>query len=200
MGGISFTSLPGETPIDDVSGLRIKGISTRSELNAAEAENILKAAIKYLASRPSRRVAKFDVTWMLRLHREMFGEVWDWAGAIRKRDLNLGAPFYQVDQQLHGLAADLATWQEFGHDFVEQAARLHFRAVKIHPFLNGNGRWARMLANVLLKQNRSPIIEWPEGVIGTESLIRDEYLAAIKQADDGDEDALIALHRRFLGR
>lgn len=200
MGGISFNALPGETPIDDISGLRIKGISTRSELNAAEAENILQATLKYLASRPSRRTARFDVTWMLRLHREMFGKVWRWAGELRQRDLNIGVPFHQVEPQLHGLAEDLARWQEFGHDLVEQAARLHFRAVKIHPFLNGNGRWSRMLANILLKQNRSPIIEWPEGVIGTESVIRDEYIAAIKQADDGDEDALIALHRRFLGR
>lgn len=197
---MSFQTLPGETPIDDISGLRIKGISTRSELNAAEVENILKATLKYLASRPSRRVAKFDVAWMLRLHREMFGKVWDWAGHIRQRDLNIGVPFYQVEPQLHGLAEDLATWQKHGHDLVEQAARLHFRAVKIHPFLNGNGRWSRMLANILLKQNHSPIIEWPEGVIGTESVIREEYLAAIKQADDGDDEALVALHRRFLGR
>jgi hypothetical protein len=34
--------MPGETPID-VSGLKRKGISTRAELNEAEAENIRKA-------------------------------------------------------------------------------------------------------------------------------------------------------------
>ena len=198
MDGLAKT-LPGETPIDDISGLRIKGISTRAELNAAEAENILKATLKYFASRPSRRIAPFSVAWMLKLHREMFGDVWSWAGEIRSCDLNIGVPFYQVRADLHTLAEDLATWRKFEHDVVEQAARLHFRSVRIHPFLNGNGRWARMLANILLKQNRSPIIEWPEEVIGTESKIRGEYIAALKEADKGDDQPLIALHRRFLG-
>ena len=41
--------LPGETPID-VSGLKRKGINTRAELNRAEAENIRKAVVKYVAS------------------------------------------------------------------------------------------------------------------------------------------------------
>jgi hypothetical protein len=30
----------GETPLDDISGLKIEGITTRSELDEAEAENI----------------------------------------------------------------------------------------------------------------------------------------------------------------
>jgi fido (protein-threonine AMPylation protein) len=66
---------PGQTPLDDISGLRIKGIRTQAELNAAEAENIRKAATKYLARRPTQRSARFDVPWSLRLHREMFGDV-----------------------------------------------------------------------------------------------------------------------------
>lgn len=198
MDGLDRT-LPGETPIDDISGLRNKDISTRSQLNAAEAENILKATLKYLAGRPSRRAAPFSVAWMLKLHREMFGDVWKWAGEIRSCELNIGVPFYQVRQDLLVLAEDLATWRQFDHGLVEQAVRLHYRAVCIHPFLNGNGRWARMLANILLKQNRSPIVEWPETVIGSESTVRKEYIAAIKDADRGDEEPLIALHRRFLG-
>jgi Fic family protein len=92
------------------------------------------------------------------------------------------------------------TWRVghgFAMDFVEQAARLHHRAVKIHPFPNGNGRWSRMLANIWLKRNRQPLTKWPEKVIGTESEIRDRYLAAIIKADGGDYSDLIALHREF---
>lgn len=140
MDGLGWKTLPGETPIDDISGLRIKGIATRPQLNAVEAENVLKATLKYLSSRPSRRSARFDVAWLLKLHREMFGDVWSWAGEIRACDLNIGIPFQQVRQELHVLADDLMTWREFKHDLVEQPTRLHFRAVRIHPFLNGNGR------------------------------------------------------------
>lgn len=57
-------------------------------------------------------------------------------------------------------------------DVVERAARLHHRAVEIHPFVNGNGRWARTLSNIYLVNQRSPYVAWPEGVIGDASEIR----------------------------
>ena len=43
-----WETLPGETPIGDISGLKIKGITTRKQLSFAEAENILEATVKYL--------------------------------------------------------------------------------------------------------------------------------------------------------
>ncbi|HEV7223663.1 MAG TPA: mobile mystery protein B [Pirellulales bacterium] len=197
---MNWPTLPGETPIDDISGLKLRDVSTREQLNLAEARNILKVAVKYLATRPSKRSAKFDFSWMLRLHREMFGDVWEWAGQVRTRDLNLGVPFYLVNQELQNLLGDLLAWRQFGHDLVGQAARLHYRAVRIHPFLNGNGRWSRMLANIWLKLNRSDIIVWPEKTIGKESVVRAEYIAAIQAADRGDEGPFLELHRRFHGR
>lgn len=40
--------IPGESPIDDISGLLVKDIGTRRQLNQVEAENITLAAVKYL--------------------------------------------------------------------------------------------------------------------------------------------------------
>ena len=80
---------------------------------------------------------------------------------------------------------------------MEQAARLHHRAVRVHPFPNGNGRWARMLANVWLKRHDHMVTVWPEETIGSKSIIRVEYLAAVRTADEGDEGPLIELHRRY---
>lgn len=37
----------GETPLDDISGLKLKKITSRKELDEAEAQNILKAYIHY---------------------------------------------------------------------------------------------------------------------------------------------------------
>ena len=188
--------LPGETPID-VSGLKRKGISTRAELNRAEAENLRKVVVKYLAARPSRRSAPFTLTWVKRLHKQMFGDVWKWAGDFRQENLNLGCDWHQVQMQVQALLDDLAFWEERGDTLLEQAARLHHRAVWIHPFSNGNGRWARMLANIWLKRHGQAIVEWPEETIGSKSVIREEYLGAIRAADDGDERPLSELHRRF---
>lgn len=60
--------LPGQTPIDDLSGLRDRSIRTMAQLNAAEAENIRKATLRYLAAAPSSRAAPFSLQWSLKLH------------------------------------------------------------------------------------------------------------------------------------
>jgi Fic-DOC domain mobile mystery protein B len=189
--------IPGETPIDDISGLKIKGIATRAELNIFEAANIEKVVAKYLTIRPTRRSAKFTYDWCLKLHKQMFGDVWNWAGVPRERDMNIGLAFYAIRENLALLLQDLESWPGLGIDFVEQAARLHHRAVKIHPFVNGNGRWARMLANIWLKHHRQPLTKWPENIIGTSSEIRAQYIAAIINANDGDYGDLVAMHRQF---
>jgi len=185
-----------ETPFDP-SGLRRRGeIRDRRELAAAEARNINRAVRKYLVSRPSVRSARFDYTWALKLHREMFGEVWTWAGKPRTRDLNLGDPHHRIRERLAALIADLHSWSDYGHPIELQAVWLHHRAVQIHPFLNGNGRWSRLLANIWLRQNGAPIVEWPDGSLGEAGEARAEYIAAVKAADDGDYDPLLAFHRR----
>ena len=54
-----------------------------------------------------------------------------------------------------------------------------------------------MLANVWLKRDGHAITEWPEETIGSTSVIRREYVDAIRAADDGDEGPLRVLHQRF---
>jgi Fic-DOC domain mobile mystery protein B len=189
-------SIDGETPID-TSEIRIKGIRTRRDLNRVEAENIFKATTKYLASKPTKQLAPFDLAWCQRLHGEMFCDVWDWAGQIRTRNLNIGVTFGAIRENLALLLSDLHSWSGYGMEIVEQAARLHFRAVHIHPFMNGNGRWSRMLANIWLSRNDHEIVNWPEATFGTESVARKEYIAAIRKAVEHEFGPLLELHRRY---
>ncbi len=190
--------IDGQTPLDDLSGLRDRSVRTRAELNAAEARNISLAMVKYLSVRPSARVARFDVAWLLRVHREMFGVVWRWAGVIRRVDLNIGSPALRVETDLHELVLDLRSWDSGGMQILERACRLHHRAVLVHPFLNGNGRWARLVSNIWLRQRGAPLVEWPEDVMGNASVIRDAYLRAMRQADNGDLTPLLEMHRAYV--
>lgn len=191
--------IPGQTPLDDLSGLRIKTIRTTADLNVAEAENIRKATLRYLVQTPSERAAPFTVMWLRKLHAEMFADVWTWAGTLRTHETNIGSRPHLIETDLHNLLDDLRAWKTSGMALVEQAARLHHGAVRVHPFPNGNGRWSRTLANIWLKQHGSPPTEWPESTIGTASTIRAEYLIAVKAADRGDMAPLVALHTRFAG-
>jgi len=76
------------TLFDDVSGLLLpkNKAYTLKEVHEKEAENIAKATIKYLSAPPSKKEAPFTYGWMLDLYKEMFGDVWDWAGKLRQME------------------------------------------------------------------------------------------------------------------
>jgi hypothetical protein len=63
-----------DTPFDG-SGLKIKTIKTRRQLNEAEFESILRVTEKYLLSKPSYKLAPFTFGWLLELHREMLESI-----------------------------------------------------------------------------------------------------------------------------
>ena len=191
-----WPTILGETAIDP-SYLKDRSITNRADLCKAEAINISKAHHKYLSSVPTKRRAPFDYKWLFRLHKEMYCQVWKWAGLPRQIDVNMGINWYLINEQIYALTQDLPAWIEAGMSTLEQATRFHHRAVIIHPFHNGNGRWARLAANIWLKLHGPSIIIWPEEVVGQESLVRKEYIQALKTADEGNYDPLIALHNQF---
>ncbi|MFO0963061.1 MAG: mobile mystery protein B [Phycisphaerales bacterium] len=187
--------IPGQTPIDDLSGLRDRSLRTQSQLNEAEAESIRRALVRHLLGPAPDPAVDFDVSAMRALHRSMFGRVWEWAGQIRRRELNIGSPPGSIEVDLNALAEDLQAWRAGAMPLEEQAARLHHRAVQIHPFQNGNGRWARLLANLWLRAHGAPLVEWPDAAVGAESVVRADYLRALRAADLGDLAPLRAMHR-----
>ena len=85
----------------------------------------------------------FTLRWVKRLHREMFGDVWKFAGRNRTSEVNIGVKWYLIDENLQHLLDDLTYWGRSEVDVLQQAVWLHHRAVQIHPFYNGNGRWGR---------------------------------------------------------
>ena len=125
----------------------------------------------------------------------MFGNVWDWGGKFRQVELSIGIKAYKVPTALKELADDIAYWDKHKtFDIYETATRIHHRAVQIHPYKNGNGRWSRMLANIYLRQNGSMPVKWQEDLLSKENPKRDEYILALKMADNGDYSSLIAMH------
>lgn len=190
-----------DTPFDG-SGLKLKNVKTRAELYKVEFNAILKVAEKYLLSPPSRRLAPFNYEWLHRLHEEMFGSIWEWAGTIRNTDKNIGARWEMVPTELGALAMEAdKRHDETGPIVIATAAEFHHKAVHAHPFEDGNGRWARMVANIWQFQHGMPITMWPdEGLRDTASPIRDEYIKAIKEADYLNFNPLIDLHTKHLER
>jgi fido (protein-threonine AMPylation protein) len=142
--------------------------------------------------------ATFDTGWVDQLHRDMYGEVWDWAGKHRLEELTLGCPYLQINDKLYNLLENLKYWNSTGMSLLEQSARLHHGLVEIHPFMNGNGRWGRMAANIWMAIHNGPYVAWPDDAIGSFSPIRDEYVASLKMGDNGDIGPFLAMQGKYL--
>ncbi len=113
---------------------------------------------------------------------------------LRQIELSIGIKAYLVNSELKKLADDIAYWKEHNtYGVFEAAARIHHRAVQIHPFANGNGRWSRMLANIWLRLHDKMPTNWEEKALSQENENRDTYVAALKKADNGDYSELMAI-------
>lgn len=192
---------PGQTPPDPDEWRWLchpAEITTREQLNEAEAANILRADYKYMQGPISTRTAPFNEPWMRRLHEEMFGDVWRWAGQYRVAQMNIGIEHWRIAESVQSLCDDLPVRRKSGMTWLEQGVLLHHRAVQIHPFRNGNGRWSRMVTNIWLRLHGRPVLVWP-ALIDASSAIRGVYLDAVRAADNFDYDPLTDLHRRFGG-
>lgn len=186
------------TPLEpqEREGLLQSWITHRNDLNEAEQENIVKGAAWGRGRRrmPVHKVLTED--FMRTLHRRMFGEVWQWAGRFRATERNIGIQAYRIPVELAALLADVRYWIE--HDTFaagEIAIRFHHRLVAIHPFPNGNGRHARLTADLLVERLKEEPFSWGSGSLSDMGDLRMRYVAALQAADNHDIGPLLEFAR-----
>jgi len=191
-----FKNIEDNTAISDPAGLIPVHITTQEQLNEWEALNILNASKKYLTKRIS---VDISAAWLKKVHKEMFCETWKWAGEFRKKDLNIGISWHQIPEQIKLLVDDLKYWKEQkdGLSIIQQSVRFHHRLVKIHPFVNGNGRHARLTADIFLFSRNEKLPVWPDEKLIENSEIRKQYISALKIADSGDYSKLEKFIKRL---
>jgi Fic-DOC domain mobile mystery protein B len=185
----------GATPLtpDDLEGLRPKHVSTRSELDEWEAQNIL-AARRSLARRRPREI--LDDAFVRKLHKLMFCDTWRWAGTWRDRESNIGEEPRRIAVAVRKLCDDYRFQRDhtlYSPD--ELAVRFHRDLVWIHPFRNGNGRHARLMADLLVESLGEPAYTWGGGDLIDAGDVRTAYLQALRQADRNDHEPLLAFAR-----
>lgn len=188
---INIKTIRGQTPLssDDISELKIKTISTAGEIDEAEWLNIQKAIIwTKMHTFSCKKILKLD--FIILVHKKMFSDVWGWAGEIRSTETNIGIDPYYIYTELNKLFEDCKYWMEektFPDD--EICIRFKHRLVKIHPFRNGNGRHARLCADILSEHcfnNNS--FSWGGVSLSAEGTVRNKYLDALRLADENPDN------------
>lgn len=192
-----FTTEDGNTPLspeeqDDL----ITDLTTKEDLNEWERQNILEAYEWAFAPRNLHRQDPCSEAYVRELHRRMFDQTWQWAGTYRVTEKNIGIPHYQIRESLAALLGDVRYWMEhrtFEPD--EPAVRFHHRLVFIHPFANGNGRHARLMADVFAQRQGRPVFTWGGADMVHAGDFRRSYIDALRAADRNDILPLLAFAR-----
>jgi len=192
-----FTTGDGNTPLSpDEQADLIPNLATKEELNEFERANILVAYDWALTPRNLRRQDPMTEPYIRDLHRRMFDQTWKWAGIYRTTEKNIGIAPYRIHEALGILLGDTRYWLEhktFPPD--ETAVRFHHRLVFIHPFANGNGRHARLMADVLVRRQARPLFTWGGADIARHGDFRRRYIEALQAADKNDIQPLLAFAR-----
>ncbi len=185
----------GNTPLDEdeSEGVIPTHITTQGALNEWEQANILEAE-QWAFARKRRKHLSIDLVF--ELHRRMFANTWKWAGQVRTTLKNIGVPVSEIRPELLNLLRDADHWIEHRtYDADELAARFHHRLVRIHGFPNGNGRHARLMADVILFNLNRSRFSWGGADLYRKGEARDRYLAALREADRSNVKPLLEFVR-----
>jgi Fic-DOC domain mobile mystery protein B len=198
--GLNLEYSAGQTPIDanESDGLKIKTITTQSELNEFEQLNI-ERALHWTLKKRFTAEQLLSEKFILSLHKKMYGDVWKWAGKFRTSEKNLGIPFPLIGIELRKLIDDTLfqiNSKSFPSD--EIAIRFKHRLVSIHCFPNGNGRHSRLMADLIVeKLFHTPVFTWghSHSYLSFNDEVRTTYLAALREADRNNYQPLIEFAR-----
>jgi len=167
-------------------------ITLRHELNEAEQINIGSA----LRWTNARRRDILDRDFLSELHRRMFGDVWRWAGQYRTTARNIGVDAHRIAMDVQQAVDDARYWVDHAtYSPDEIAVRFSHRLVAIHPFPNGNGRFSRLVSDLLAHQLGQPPFTWGRANLVNAGETRARYVEALRAADNHDIGPLLLFAR-----
>lgn len=159
----------GETPLkpDEADALTPRAREvfgdqpTRLDLYAAEQAIADEVSVRFFAD-IARGVLNLDDlltdTFLRDLHRQLYEELWIWAGTYRVRELSIGIDPLHIAVELRAAFDTLRYRWEHTDDWTprELGIAVHAETVRIHGFVDGNGRATRLLADLVFFAAQDP--------------------------------------------
>jgi Fic-DOC domain mobile mystery protein B len=172
----------------------IPSLTTRAQLHEIERLSINAARKWAMRESVLRRSNLLSEDFSRELHRRMFSVVWRGAGKYRTTGRSPGWEPHSISEGVKMFFDDGEGWLRYStYPIHEVAVRLHHRLVSIHPWTNGNGRHARLIADIVVAANGETALTW--GSKSVSEPARDRYLDAVRAADAGDLAPLLDFAR-----
>lgn len=181
------------------------GIRRSRDMEQAESEALL--AVQEWAVAHFDAGHRFTAMDVAKLHRQWLGGIYAWAGEYRQVNLAKGDFMFAAAAQVPRLMAEYERKELAVHTpcegmdkarLVQALAITHAELVLIHPFREGNGRCARLLAWLMALQAGLPPLDFSPMAGRSKA----GYIAAIHAALGGDygpmEARFAAVIRRTL--
>ena len=173
-----------ETKVILEDGLTIGGKSVREHMEAIGHAD----ALNYLYQVVDRK-EDFDEDQIQEIHRLFYHRIDDnQAGKYRGQNVLISGTQYIPPDHKEVLSLMSKFLDEncpYQHP-IERASWYHAQFVNIHPFVDGNGRTARLLINLELLKNGYPIVAIPP-------IYRAQYIQACERGNQGDFSAMTSL-------
>ena len=158
-------------------------ISGKSITEVLEAKNH-PVAINFIENLVSEK-EEISEDNILSLHKLIMSNIVDNAGCYRTTGVTIGGAVFSPppSSEIKARIDELLEWLRRNPEEytpIELAAVFHHRFVWIHPFIEGNGRTARLLMNATLMKNGYPFI----AIVSKND--RPKYLKTLMEADLGN--------------
>ena len=196
------TSGPVEDQFEPGSGKRVLrnllGVTRKGDIDEIEAREQVRALGEFLNIYDQGH--HFSAADICEMHKIWLGDVYEWAGRYRQVNISKDGFFFAAARQVPQLMDSFETEQlsaftpcnfQSEEKLVEALAVVHTELVLIHPFREGNGRLARMLAILMgLQAGLPPLIF--SGIKGRK---KQNYFAAVQAGMDMDYEPMKEIFR-----
>lgn len=179
------------------------GITLKRGMDQAEAVAQVQAFEKFSTLYgPDHRFSAADIREM---HRIWLGGIYPWAGSDRQVQMSKGGFTFAAVRHIPALMAELEAGPLKRHtpsrfadrgQVITALAEVHTELLLIHPFRDGNGRLARMLAVLMGLQAGLPPLDFSF----IKGKARQYYFAAVRAGMDRDYRTMEQVFGKVIGR
>jgi cell filamentation protein len=173
------------------------GLKSRSAINKAEFDNYIRAENLLITQFDAAH--KFNQSDVLHIHRVFLGNIYPWAGKLR--DVNISkdgfsfASAFALPDAMKAFDEKVLRYNTPCKGTLEEAASkiaiVHTEFLLLHPFREGNGRTARLLATLMSYQAGFPGLDL--SFIRSRGEQYKKYVQAVQAGLDENYEPMLAI-------